>query len=223
MRLKLSNSDYYFQSEDAINALTDKFLAKAQENGLKDIASVPDYKAKGLNLYYNFNSAVSNDFNLDDRYVIEKDQVPPKDFQWFFQTGGNDSDKGKVTSMAAYSANGTLEKYRDFTTPGFDPMDPLKGTCWAAYKDENGEWQYSSADFEKKVRQRGLEKYAGPSAFFRKNRTPAGGCQPVLKEFAVLSPGDISANFPSTNQSIKNGAYKDYYQNLGTRSGDPWA
>lgn len=150
MRLKLSNSDYYFQSEDAINALTDKFLAKAQENGLKDIASVPDYKAKGLNLYYNFNSAVSNDFNLDDRYVIEKDQVPPKDFQWFFQTGGNDSDKGKVTSMAAYSANGTLEKYRDFTTPGFDPMDPLKGTCWAAYKDENGEWQYSSADFEKK-------------------------------------------------------------------------
>ena len=157
MRLKLSNSDYYFQSEDTINALTDKFLAKAQENGLEDIASVPDYKAKGLNLYYNFNSAVSNDFNLDDRYVIEKDKVPPKDFRWFFQTGGNDSDKGKVTSMAAYSANGTLEEYRDFTTPGFDPTDPLKGTCWVAYKDENGEWQYSSADFEKKYAKEDLK------------------------------------------------------------------
>lgn len=189
MRLKLSNSDYYFQSEDAINALTDKFLAKAQENGLKDIASVPDYKAKGLNLYYNFNSAVSNDFNLDDRYVIEKDQVPPKDFQWFFQTGGNDSDKGKVTSMAAYSANGTLEEYRDFTTPGFDPMDPLKGTCWAAYKDENGEWQYSSADFEKKYAKEDLKKMLDLLRFSGKTGPRQEAANQFLKNLQYCPPG----------------------------------
>ena len=49
---KYYSSDYYFQSENAVSALTEKFTVMAKERGWEETVSVPDYKAKGLNLYY---------------------------------------------------------------------------------------------------------------------------------------------------------------------------
>jgi len=143
---KYYNSGYYYQSEDAISALTDKFSAMSQAKGWEDKVSVPDYKARGLNLYNNFNSALSNHFNVDDQFIIDTDQVPPRDFRWFYQSGGNDGSTGSVTSLTIERPDGRTE-FIDYTTPDFDPTDPTKGTTWAAYKDENGRWQYDSADF----------------------------------------------------------------------------
>ncbi|WP_300639633.1 hypothetical protein [uncultured Oscillibacter sp.] len=142
---KYYNSDYY-QSEKAISARTERFTAMAKERGWEDTASIPDYKAKGLNLYYNFPSALSSHFNVDDQFVKDPDQVPPRDFRWFYQSGGNRGDRGFVTSLTIEHPDGTTT-FIDYTKPGFDPSDPAKGTTWAAYKDEGGTWRYQSADF----------------------------------------------------------------------------
>lgn len=145
---KYYNSDYYFQSEDAISAVTDRFLSMAQENGWEDFLSVPDYKGKGLNLYYNFNSALSNPFALSDQYILDAGQVPPKDFRWFYQSGGDGNIHGsaRLTGLTIEHPDGRTE-FIDYTTPGFDPTDPSKATTWAAYKDETGVWRHTSMDF----------------------------------------------------------------------------
>lgn len=143
---KYYNSDYYFQSENAVSARTERFTAMAKERGWEETVSVPDYKAKGLNLYYNFHSALSNQFNVDDQFVMDPDQAPPKDFRWFYQSGGNNGKTGFVTSLTMEHPDGTTT-FIDYTKPGFDPSDPAKGTTWAAYKDEGGTWRYQSAGF----------------------------------------------------------------------------
>lgn len=144
---KYYNSDYYFQSEDAIAAVTDGFQALAKERNLEEYVSVQDYKEKGLNLYYNFNSAFSNHFALSEQFLINPDQVPPEGFQWFYQTGGNDGSTGKITSLTVCAPDGTVLEYHDYTTEGFDPTDPSKAITWATCRDEDGNIHKVSTDF----------------------------------------------------------------------------
>lgn len=143
---KYYNSDYYYQSEEAVSALTEKFTAMAKERGWEEQVSVPDYKAKGLNLYNNFNSALSNKFAVEEQYILDPDQAPPRDFRWFYQSGGGTGDRGFVTSLTIEHPDGTTS-FIDYTTKGFDPTDPAKAASWAAYKDESGTWQFQSTDF----------------------------------------------------------------------------
>lgn len=192
---KYYNSDYYYQSEDAISALTDKFLSKVREMGWEDKVSVPDYKAKGLNLYNNFNSALSNHFNVDDQFVIDTEQAPPRDFRWFYQSGGTGSGYGKVTARWSERPDGTIYDYVDYTTPGFDPADPTKGTTWAAYKDENGTWQYDSVDFTYDFSKDDLKNVAGLLRFAGKTGTSWGAVNQFLKNLQ-LYPGGYFSRFP---------------------------
>lgn len=189
---KYYNSDYYYKSEDAVSALTDKFQAKVQEKGWEDKVSVPDYKARGLNLYYNFNSALSNHFNVDDQFVMDADEVPPRDFRWFYQSGGNDGRHGKVTARWSERPDGTIYDYVDYTTPGFDSTDPAKGTTWAAYKDENGTWQRDSADFTYDFSKDDLKDVAGLLRFAGKSGASWEAVSRFLKNLQVYPGGYFS-------------------------------
>lgn len=84
---KYYNSDYYFKSEAAISAITDGLNELAQGPAYEDF-TLPDYKAEGLNLYYNYNTAFSNGFAVDEQFMLDPDAVPPENFQWFYQSGG---------------------------------------------------------------------------------------------------------------------------------------
>ena len=190
---KYYNSDYYYKSEEAVSALTEKFAAMAEDRGWEDTVSVPDYKAKGLNLYYNFNSALSNHFNVDDQFVKDPDQAPPKDFRWFYQSGGNDGD-GVVTSLTMIAPDGT-ETVIDYAGKGFDPTNPTKGTTWAAYRDESGTWRYQSADFTYNFSKDDLKNVASLLKFSGQS----GGAQEAVNQFLKnlqLYPGGYFSRFP---------------------------
>ena len=191
---KYYNSDYYYKSEEAVSALTEKFNAMAEERGWQDTVSVPDYKAKGLNLYYNFNSALSNHFNVDDQFVMDPDQVPPKDFRWFYQSGGNNGKTGSVTSLTIEHPDGTTT-FIDYTKPGFDPTDPAKGTTWAAYKDEGGTWRYESADFTYDFSKGDLKSVAALQKFSGRSGEAQEAVNQFLKNLQ-LYPGGYFSRFP---------------------------
>lgn len=191
---KYYNSDYYFQSENAVSALTEKFTVMAKERGWEETVSVPDYKAKGLNLYYNFNSALSNHFNVDDQFVKDPDQAPPKDFRWFYQSGGNNGKTGFVTSLTMEHPDGTTT-FIDYTKPGFDSTDPTKGTTWAACKDEGGTWRYESADFTYDFSGDDLKNVAALLKFSGQSGKAQEAANQFLKNLQ-LYPGGYFSRFP---------------------------
>ncbi len=144
---KYYNSDYYFKSEEGIAAITRGAEEIAKEQNFE--FEVPDYKAQGLNCYYNFNTAWSNQFNVSERYLLDADMVPPENFTWFYETGG-DMMKNVITptEMHVIDPDGTeTVVYYGEQTAGFDPTDPSKGTSWAAYTDAAGNRQIVSSDF----------------------------------------------------------------------------
>lgn len=191
---KYYNSDYFYQSEDAISALTEKFTAMAKERGWEEQASVPDYKARGLNLYYNFNSALSNKFAVEEQFILDPDQAPPRDFRWFYQSGGNAGDRGSVTSLTIEHPDGT-STFIDYTKPGFDPADPTKGTTWAAYKDESGAWRRQSADFTYDFSKGDLKSVAGLLRFSGRSGEAQDEANRFLKNLQVY-PGGYFSRFP---------------------------
>ncbi len=138
---KYYNADYYYESEAAISAVTDGAEAVAQEYGLE--FEVPDYKAKGLNMYYNFNTAWSNNFEVSQQYMIDADMVPPENFEWFFEHGGDSSSRGGT--MTLYSIGDKIV-YEEPETK-FDPKDPMTARTWASYTDSDGKKHSISTDF----------------------------------------------------------------------------
>lgn len=143
---KYYNSDYYFKSESAISAITDGMGNLSQGSAYEGF-TLPNYKEKGLNLYYNFNSAFSNGFSTSEQFLLNPDMVPPENFQWFYQSGGDSESKNvNASSLTIQYADGTSE-FIDYTTPGFDATDPTKATTWASYQDAQGNKHIVSADF----------------------------------------------------------------------------
>lgn len=114
--VKYYNSDYYYKSEAAIAAITKGALAVGEESktlcskrGYDDYAfEVPDYKSGMFNLYYNFNSAWSNNFVANDQFITDYDQIPPKDFQWFYETG---KDGNSASTWARWRDERSLEHF----------------------------------------------------------------------------------------------------------------
>ena len=149
---KYYNSDYYFKSEAAISAVTSG-LERLAQGSAYDGFTLPDYKAEGLELYYNFNSAFSSRYAQDGRFLpdgqfmLDPDMIPPENFQWFYQSGG-DSVSREITAklVTIQYPDGTTE-FIDYTTPGFDPTDPTKAATWAFYRDAQGNKHIVSANF----------------------------------------------------------------------------
>lgn len=114
------NADYYYKSESAIGAITDKVKGMAAEKGF-DQFEIPDYKALGKNSLYNFNSAVSGESDyipeglraVEEKWITDFDIAPPEGFKWFYEAEGRNEDAIMVE--------------------GDDAPRP-KSTVWAMYK-----------------------------------------------------------------------------------------
>lgn len=144
---KYYNSDYYFKSEAAISAITDGLSQLAQGPAYEGF-TLPDYKAQGLNLYYNFNTAFSNGIAVGEQFMLNPDMVPPKDFQWFYQSGGDSGRKEMpVDSLTVTDPDGNIIKFIDYRPTSFDPADFRTATTWAAYRDVQGNRHMVATDF----------------------------------------------------------------------------
>lgn len=132
------NADYYYKSEAAIAAATKGMDGFVQDRGWE--WSVPDYKGKKLNMYDNFNAAFSNDFCADTRYILDPGMVPPKGFEWFYQTGGYPHGPyGRMISHTTTHPDGTTTTVYYDRPNKFDPEDPFTANTWTAYTDRSGE------------------------------------------------------------------------------------
>ncbi len=93
------NSDYYYKSESAIGAISERVMGMAQERDYKEF-QIPDYIAIGKNSLYNFNSAVSGESDyipgglraIEEKWILDFDAAPPEDFKWFFEEEGSKED-----------------------------------------------------------------------------------------------------------------------------------
>lgn len=111
--------------------------------------TIPDYKGKGYNLYYNFNTAFSNSFSQSEQYLIDPDMEPPQGFEWFFQTGGDwekYSRRGVIEAHYTINPDGSKNMISQIHRDRFDPTDFYTGNTWFAYTDENGKRHVFSAD-----------------------------------------------------------------------------
>lgn len=196
---KYYNSDYYYKTEEAVAAVTERYTSLIQEAGWGDYISVPDYQAKGLNLYYNFNTAFSNNFAVDEQYVLDPDQAPPRDFQWFYQTGGGDGKKGVVDSCTVIDPDGT-RTFIDYTGPAFDPKHPAKATMWAAYRDEDGVRRQVSADFKYTFTKSDLQNVASLLRFSGDSAV-AQSANRFLENLQVYPRGHFN-RFPTHKNSL---------------------
>ena len=115
------NADYYYKSESAIGAISDKVKDMAAEKGF-DKFEIPDYKALGKNSLYNFNSAVSGESDyipgglraVEEKWIMDFDMMPPEEFKWFYEAEGRNEDVVMVEG---------------------DEVPSPKSTVWAMYED----------------------------------------------------------------------------------------
>lgn len=140
---KYYNADYYYKSEDAIAAVTRGMEEFAQDRGWE--WTVPDYRGK--NLYCNFNTALSNNFCLDEQHILDPDMVPPEGFEWFYQTGGYPHGPYvQMISQTTTCPDGTEVTIHYPQPDQFDPENPFTATTWAAYTDKEGNRHVVSKD-----------------------------------------------------------------------------
>lgn len=142
---KYYNADYYYKSEHAIAAVTRGMEEFAQDQGWE--WTVPDYRGK--NLYCNFNTALSNNFCLDEQHILDPDMVPPEGFEWFYQTGGSSGPIIATPVSIITNADGTekvVYQGQQRQRTKFDPTDYFTATTWAAYTDKEGNRHVVSKD-----------------------------------------------------------------------------
>lgn len=117
------NADYYYKSESAIGAISDKVKDMAAEKGF-DKFEIPDYKAIGRNSLYNFNSAVSGESDyipndrvqlVEEKWILDFDMVPPEGFKWFYELEGQNEQSVFIES-------------------GMEDIPGSKARVWAMYK-----------------------------------------------------------------------------------------
>lgn len=192
---KYYNADYYYQSDAALCAITDGVLNLAKDKAYSGF-TLRDYKAEGLNLYYNFNSAVSNNISADEQFILDPDQVPPRDFQWFYQSGG---DSGKKTlsmdSLTVTDPDGRVVAYYDYRPQSFDPTDFRTATTWASYLDSKGSKQIVMADFFYNGTKSDLRNVSALLSFTQGGKAQDAAANAFLKNLQVYSQGCFS-RFP---------------------------
>lgn len=143
---KYYNADYYYKSEAAIAALDRGAEAAAEKLELPGF-TIPDYKAKGLNCYYNFNSAFSNNISVSEQYMTDYDQAPPEGFKWFYQSGGTGEAQVIPGKWRNVTQTGEDNAPAPELTKPFDPTDPSSATTWVSYRDADGKEHRVSTDF----------------------------------------------------------------------------
>lgn len=179
------NADYYYKSESAIAAITGRAKELAASRGF-DQFEIPDYKALGKNSLYNFNSAVSGEQDyipgglraVEEKWILDFDMVPPKDFKWFYQSGGNGGKEGVLLSVSDGEHTETMDYSR------FDPRNPLTATVWAMLGD-----QRISADFLFTHTPADQKNLADLLRFTPSGRKELAAVNKLLKNFKVAPKG----------------------------------
>lgn len=185
---KYYNSDYYFKSEAAISAITDGLNELTQGPAYEGF-TVPDYKAEGLNLYYNYNTAFSNGFAVDEQFMLDPDAVPPENFQWFYQSGGDSANKViEADSLTIEHPDGTTELI-DYRPKSFDPVDYRTATTWASYRDAQGNKHVVSTDFFYNFSKDDLRNVADLLSFTQGDPAQDSAVNSFLKNLQVYSHG----------------------------------
>ena len=191
---KYYNSDYYFKSEAALSAITDGLNQITQGPAYEDY-TIPDYKARGLNLYYNFNSAFSNQFCVDEQFMKDPNMAPPKDFVWFYQSGGDSSRN--TSSGGVTSVNGVPVEPASYGPKHFDPTDFWTATTWAAYRDAQGNRHLVSTDFFYNYDKSDLRNVAALLKFTNGDPAQDAAVNRFLKNLQAYPAGYFS-RFPRT-------------------------
>ena len=192
---KYYNSDYYFKSEAAISAITDGVENLAQGPAYEGF-TLPDYKEKGLNLYYNFNSAFSNGMSMDEQFMLDPDMVPPENFQWFYQSGGDSGNRVvNADALSVHAPDGTLIEFYDYRPTTFDPTDPRTATTWASYRDNQGNRHFVSTDFFYSATKDDLRNVANLLSFAQGDPAQDATVNRFLKNLQVYNQGYFS-RFP---------------------------
>ena len=92
---KYYNSDFYYQCDDLIEAISESANELSEEMGLGSF-EIPDYASKERWLYQDFNTAWSNPFVSSRVSLVDFSQKLPVGFRWLFSTK-NASESLSVT------------------------------------------------------------------------------------------------------------------------------
>ena len=79
-----------------------------------------------------------------DQLMRDYDQVPPKGFEWFYQSGGCNGNVHYKNLQFIFDG---VNKYYQAPPTVFDPEDRYSATTWASYTDSNGKKHFVSTDF----------------------------------------------------------------------------
>lgn len=187
------NSDYYFKSEAAISAITDGLDQIAQGPAYKDFA-LPDYKAQGMEAYYNFNSAAFTDqFSSNERFMLDPDQVPPKNFKWFYQSGDN---AAMARLVSVHDKDGNLVKSFGASPKSFDPTISRAAITWASYLDDKGNKHIVSANFLHTFSKSDLRNVASLLNFTNGSSDQDAAVNQFLKNLQVYPSGYFPGSRP---------------------------
>lgn len=82
--------------------------------------------------------------------MLDPNQAPPRNFQWFFQTGTNPDERDgpqQITSITTEYPDGRTETvWIKPPADRFDPMDGSTGITWARILGADGKQHIASAD-----------------------------------------------------------------------------
>ena len=185
------NSDYYYKTESAISAIKDGVMNYCREKGYSDFTfTAPgeewELKAVGFNYYDDFNSAWSNSSGTitGHKTFVDEEQVPPKDFVWFYEFGG----KGKIYLYE--------NKKTDPNT--FDPENPLSARMWMSYRGTDGKMHKISKNFAFDGSESDLRSVADLLSFSSKDLTLTR----FLQNLRVFSGGYFT-KYPTTRLDFR--------------------
>ena len=185
------NSDYYYKTESAISAIKDGVMNYCREKGYSDFTfTAPgeewELKAVGFNYYDDFNSAWSNSSGTitGHKTFVDEEQVPPKDFVWFYEFGG----KWKIYLYE--------NKKTDPNT--FDPENPLSARMWMSYRGTDGKMHKISKSFAFDGSESDLRSVADLLPFSSKDLTLTR----FLQNLRVFSGGYFT-KYPTTRLDFR--------------------
>lgn len=191
---KYYNADYYYQSEKALSAITDGVNELIKDRAYSGF-TFRDYAAEGLNLYDNFNSAVSNNISCDEQYILDSRKAPPEGFRWFYQSGGDSGRVIQANGLIVTDANGNVVEQYDYRPTQFDPKDFRTATTWASYRDSQGTEHFISTDFFYNGTKSDLRNLSALLNFTGGDKTQDSAVNSFLKNLQVYSQGYFS-RFP---------------------------
>lgn len=135
---------------------------------------------------------------MDEQFMLNPDTIPPKDFQWFYQSGGGSGrTEIPMDSLTVTDKDGNIIEFIDYRPKSFDPADPRAAATWASYRDAQGNKHVVSADFFYSAAKDDLRNVAAVLNFTQGDPAQDAAVNRFLNNLQVYSQGYFS-RFPQT-------------------------